>query len=83
MTVSETEKALSGSPSPEPVEPVERGNSIQMLVTKEDQASLTEKKSGSPYLVSCLNGTERNDDAAVPILSLSSHQADPVIVRRM
>ncbi|PTB65262.1 P-loop containing nucleoside triphosphate hydrolase protein [Trichoderma citrinoviride] len=50
MTVSETEKALSGSPSPEPVEPVERGNSIQMLVAKEDQASLTEKKSGSPYL---------------------------------
>ncbi|ETS03895.1 ABC transporter [Trichoderma reesei RUT C-30] len=47
MTAAENEKAVPGSPGLHTVEP---GASIQMQVTKQDQASAAQKKSGSPYL---------------------------------
>ncbi|KAL6859212.1 hypothetical protein J3F83DRAFT_717535 [Trichoderma novae-zelandiae] len=47
MTVSEKEYAVPGSPGSDTLEP---GASIQMPVTKEDKASVTDKKSGNPYL---------------------------------
>ncbi|KAL6895481.1 P-loop containing nucleoside triphosphate hydrolase protein [Trichoderma longibrachiatum] len=47
MTALEKDNAVPGSAG---LDALQQGASIQMLATKEDQASVAEKKSGSPYL---------------------------------
>lgn len=60
MTALEKDNAVPGSAG---LDALQQGASIQMLATKEDQASVAEKKSGSPYLVSHQNCVRRDDES--------------------